>query len=97
MDRWTKNLSVLQDFVPYQGRCPAIAQLQPKNCIKQGKGTADHMMPLGNWFIIGVLIQMQNDLSIHTYIPPRLFLGSQASSQGPWPYSIDHLAQALVV
>ena len=47
-DRQTENL-ILQDFVPCWGRCPATAQLQPKNCIKQGKGTADHMMPLGDW------------------------------------------------
>ena len=44
-----ENLPILQDFVPYRGRCPAAAQLQPKNCIKRGKGTTDHMMPLGNW------------------------------------------------
>ena len=45
-----ENLLILQDFVPYRGRCPATAQLQPKSCIKRGKGTADHMMPLGDWF-----------------------------------------------
>ena len=50
----TENLPILQDFVPYRGRCPATAQLQPKNCIKQGKGTADHMMPLGDWFKITI-------------------------------------------
>ena len=49
MDGWRENLPILQDFVPYWGCCPAAAQLQPKNCIKRGKGTADHMMPLGNW------------------------------------------------
>ena len=42
-DGWRENLPILQDFVPYRGRCPA--QLQPKNYIKRGKGTADHMMP----------------------------------------------------
>ena len=52
MDGQTENLPILQDFVPYQGRCPATAQLQPKNYIKRGKGTADHMMPLGNWFLL---------------------------------------------
>ena len=46
----TENLPILQDFIPYQGCCPATAQLQPKNCIKWGKGTANHMMPLGDWF-----------------------------------------------
>ena len=49
-DKWMENLPILQDFVPYQGRCPATAQLQPKKCIKRGKDTADHMMPLGDWF-----------------------------------------------
>ena len=61
MDRWMdgwidrqterrmENLPILQDFVPYRGRCPATAQLQPENYIKQGKGTADHKMPLGAW------------------------------------------------
>ena len=52
MDGSTENLPIsLQDFVPYQGRCPATAQ-QPKNYIKRGKGTADHMMPLGAWFFL---------------------------------------------
>ena len=50
-DERTENLPILQDFVPYRGRCPATAQLQPKNCIKRGKGTADHMMPLGDWLL----------------------------------------------
>ena len=53
-DKWTdgqtENLPILQDFVPYRGRCPTTAQLQPKNYIKRGKGTADHVMPLGDWF-----------------------------------------------
>ena len=50
MDGRMENLPILQDFVPYRGRCPATAQLQPKNYIKRGKGTADHVMPLGDWF-----------------------------------------------
>ena len=61
-DRWTDgwtdgrtvermdNLPILQDFVPYWGRYPAAAQFQSKNCIKRGKSTADHMMPLGDCF-----------------------------------------------
>ena len=53
-DGRTENLPILQDFVPYWGRCPATAQPEPKNCIKRGKGTADHMMPLGNWFFLFV-------------------------------------------
>ena len=54
-DGRTENLPILQDFVPYRGRCPVTAQLQPKNCIKWGKGTADHMMPLGNWLSASVI------------------------------------------
>ena len=52
MDGRMENLPILQDFVPYRGRCPATAQLQPKNYIKRGKGTADHVMPLGDWFFL---------------------------------------------
>ena len=55
-DRLMENLPILQDFAPYRGRCPATAHLQPKNCIKRGKGTADHMMPLDNWFIAKVKV-----------------------------------------
>ena len=53
-DGRTENLPILQDFVPYRGRCPATAQLQLENCIKRGKGTADHMMPLGAWFYFSI-------------------------------------------
>ena len=45
------DLPILKDFVPYRGRCPASAQLQPKKYIKRGKGTADHVMPLGDWLL----------------------------------------------
>ena len=45
MDGRTEYLPILQDFVPYRGRCPATAHFHPKNCIKRGKGTADYMMP----------------------------------------------------
>ena len=60
MDRWTDGwMDGRTDgksphstgLLPYWGRCPAAALLQPKNCIKRGKGTADHMMPLDAWFI----------------------------------------------
>ena len=50
-DERMENLPILQDFVPYQGCCPATAQLQPKNYIKRGKGTADLMMPLCDWLL----------------------------------------------
>ena len=68
MDGRTENLPILQDFVPYRGRCPATAQLQPKNCVKQGKGTADHMMPLGDWFFLPLL----QSLILH-FRDPRSF------------------------
>ena len=55
-DGQMENLPILQDFVPYRGRCPAAAQFQPKNCVKRGKGTADHMMPLGDWLGLCVAI-----------------------------------------
>ena len=45
-------LPILQDFVPYQGRCPASIKITEKKTIgktvEQGQGTADHLMPLGN-------------------------------------------------
>ena len=41
-------LSILQDFVPSWGRCPATL-CDFKTAKKQGKGTADHMMPFGDW------------------------------------------------
>ena len=56
MDGRTENLPILQDLVPYRGRCPATAKLQPKNCIKRGKGTADHMMALGDWLIFALAV-----------------------------------------
>ena len=47
-------LPILQDFVPYRGRCPAAIEVTIKKTIKekveQGKGTGDHLMPLGDWF-----------------------------------------------
>ena len=51
MDRRTEFLPILQDFVPSRGRCPATL-CNFKTAKKQGKGTADHMMPLGNWFVL---------------------------------------------
>ena len=46
----TEFLSILQDFVPSQGCCRATL-CNFKTAKKQGKGTADHLMPLGDWFI----------------------------------------------
>ena len=48
-------LPILQDFVPSRGRCPAtLCDFQTAK--KQGKGTADHMMPFGDWFSLSVYI-----------------------------------------
>ena len=40
----TENLPILQDFVPYRGRCPA-SPMKTKEKEEQGKGTADHTIP----------------------------------------------------
>ena len=39
------------------GPRPLSGPLQPENRIKRGKGTADHMMPLGAWFLTSVFWQ----------------------------------------
>ena len=53
-DGRTEFLPILQDFVPYRGCCPATIEVTIKKTIKetveQGKGTGDHLMPLGDWF-----------------------------------------------
>ena len=38
--RLIENLPILQDFAPYQGRCPASPH-ETKEKVEQGKGTAD--------------------------------------------------------
>ena len=48
-DKQTENLLILQDFVPYQGRCPTSPHEKQK--VEQGKGTTDHLMPLGYLFL----------------------------------------------
>ena len=45
----TENLPILQDLVPYRGRCPA-SPMKTKEKVEQSKGTADHLMPLGYFF-----------------------------------------------
>ena len=75
MDGQTDGQTNEQKISPfYRTSSPigAAAPLQPNfnlKTIKRGKGTADHMMPLGAWFILGEAIQIQNDLAIHPYIP----------------------------
>ena len=52
MGRQTKNLPILQDFIPYWGRCPDSQRKIYANKEKQGKGIADHLMPLGDRFFL---------------------------------------------
>ena len=47
--RTDRNLPILQEFVPYWGRYPA-SPMKTKEKVEQGKGTADHLMPLGCLF-----------------------------------------------
>ena len=52
----------------------------PKNGIKRGKGTADHMMPLGDWLSLLLMVNLQSD-AIH-----RLMTGPSAEGpKGPSP------------
>ena len=92
MDGQMENLPILQDFVLYQGRCPATAQLQPKNCIKRGKGTADHMMPLGAWFLFFLfLFSLSHSLSLSFCLSFSLSLSLILS------VSSEILLQSLIV
>ena len=45
--RLTENLPILQEFAPYQGRCPAYPH-ETKEKVEQGKRTAVHLMPMGD-------------------------------------------------
>ena len=56
MDGWMyvctvikENLLILQDFIHYQGRCPTRTKPKLEYSMKRGKGTSDHMMPLGDY------------------------------------------------
>ena len=71
-DGRTEFLPVLQDFVPYRGRCPATIEVTIKKTIKetveQGKGTGDHLMPLGDWFTMPCLDVTLNCLELEKVI-----------------------------
>ena len=54
-DKRTENLPILQDSVPYRGRCPA-SPMKTKEKVEQGKGTADHLMPLGYLFLYTIYL-----------------------------------------
>ena len=47
---YVQVLPVLQDFVPLQGQSPAY-QKGNHNQTQQGKGTEDHLLPSGDWFL----------------------------------------------
>ena len=61
MDGWTDSPCVLHDFVPF-----GAAALLPLNLnhtlLKQGTGTADHLLPLGCYFNIRLLPRCRSDL-----------------------------------
>ena len=53
-DGRTDSPCILQDFVPsssLRGRCPAYIIEYFKQMPRQGKGTDDHLLPLGDWFL----------------------------------------------
>ena len=47
----TDSPCVLQDFVPLRGQSPAYLKGYHKQTAQQGKGTEDHLLPLGDWFL----------------------------------------------
>ena len=49
MYRCTDSPCFLQDFVPLWGRSPAYLKGYCKQTAQQGKGTDDHLLPLGDW------------------------------------------------
>ena len=55
-----ENLPILEDFVPYRDRCPA-APMKTKQKVEQGKGNADHLLPLGYLFVNELLTNRRTD------------------------------------
>ena len=51
MDGQTEFLPILEDFLSCGGRCPSTF-CNFTTSKKQGKGTADLMMPFGDWLIM---------------------------------------------
>ena len=51
MNERTENLPILQDFVPYRAAARP-PPMKSKEKVEQGKGSADHLMPLGYLFLI---------------------------------------------
>ena len=52
MEGQMENLPIIQDFVPYRGRCSASPHENQGE--EQGKGTADHLMPLGYLLLLRI-------------------------------------------
>ena len=52
-DERTENLPILQDLIPYRGRCPASIRITKKEYKKKrcrAKGIADHYWPWAVFF-----------------------------------------------
>ena len=93
MDGHMEFLPVPQDFVPCQGRCPAPLR-DFETPMKQGKGSADLMMPFGRSPDKGHSRAKWGEnpyntyicTSVHMYIPPGsgyLQTGPHAPLVGP--------------
>ena len=82
-NEWTNERMDERKISPFYRTLSPIggaAPLQPKNCIKQGKGTTDHMMPLGARFLFTIMIlaysigscTLWNDWNYFRYFWPTL-------------------------
>ena len=87
-DGWT-NKQKISPFYRTLSPIGAAAPLQLNfnlKTIKRGKGTADHMMPLGGWFSLSLSLSVSVSLSM------RLSLSSAGSKsyfiiKNPWNFS----------
>ena len=52
---------ILQGIVLFdvQVRCPAYIRNSQQEMTTQGKGTADHVLPLGDWFMISTCVSCE--------------------------------------
>ena len=57
MNERMENLPILQDYRTYIGAAALPPPMKTKEEVEQGKGTADHLMPLGYLFPIGAAAQ----------------------------------------
>ena len=59
MDIQTDGLKIylfFRNLTLIRGRCPGTNKIQLKNCVKRGKGTDDHLMPVGDWIMNEIVI-----------------------------------------